>query len=288
MAKDILITPVSEEHPCGPDLRWDPEFLALTDAFAAAIPQGPSAVVDAEVAATAETAFDQVIQMAIDLSARTKDLRILAIYAEASWYHAGLAGFAVALDDLASVLEAWPDGREGVHPQADEVDGDLGERAAALGRLLNQIPGLVATVGWGPDAGDREMMQAAATLNGTFASWTSRLEPAFGADLPSAGDAWRALQRLVGHVTPASPAGDEGEGGNEFSAAPPTVDAWDLIDQAFERMAEQDHHSPALPLLRLLSSWRALGIIDIVDRMKGSGVTLEQMMESVKRQTQGQ
>ena len=53
-------------------------------------------------------------------------------------------------------------------------------------------------------------------------------------------------------------------------------------------MVEQDHHSPAVPLLRLLAGWRSLEIIDIVEKMKASGVTLEQLMESVKRQTEVQ
>ena len=95
----------------------------------------------------------------------------------------------------------------------------------------------------------------------------------------------RPLKKVVGTVVP-SEAGEADQEGGPATLTPAPTDAWDLIDQALARMVEQDHHSPALPLLRLLSSWRSLGIIDIVDGMKGSGVTLEQLMESVKRQTQ--
>ena len=34
MTNPVFLSPVDEDDPCGPDLRWDPEFLALNDAFA--------------------------------------------------------------------------------------------------------------------------------------------------------------------------------------------------------------------------------------------------------------
>ena len=280
----MFLEPISELDPCGPDLRWDAEFLALDNALAAAATQGAASVVEGEVVETSERAYDDVVARATALSAKTKDIRVLAIYAEASWRLGGLVAFADAMEGLTSVVEQWPGARDGLHPRADELDGDLGERAAALGKLLNQIPTLVAMVGWGGHAGDGERVNCAATLKGVFGAWAERTEAAFEADLPSTGDAWRSLQRLVGRVG-ATDADPDAEATLEDFGRP-TLDTWDLIDQALERMAEQDHHSPALPLLRLLSSWRSLGIIDIVDRMKASGVTLEQLMESVKRQTQ--
>ncbi len=286
MVNPIFMTPVSDADPCGQDLRWDADFLALGDKFATAVAQGGTAVVDGEVAGNPEAAFDEVIEMATALSARTKDVRVLAIYAEASWHHGGLVAFATAMQDLAGAAEKWPGGEDGIHPRADEFDGDLGERAAALGKLLNQIPALTATIGWGAKASDADRLASAMALRDVFGSWTTRFEPAFGVDLPSSGDAWRGLQALVGTVAAPSPAGED-ESSGDIIALPPTTDAWDLIDQALERMVDQDHHSPALPLLRLLSTWRELGIIDIVDRMRGSGVTLEQLMGSVKQQTQG-
>ena len=281
MANPVFLSPVDEDDPCGPDLRWDPEFLALNDAFASVGAAAASAVVDGEVVADADSGYDEVVEQALALSAKTKDLRVLVIHAEARWHLGGLVAFGEAMEDLAAVQETWPDPEHGVHPRAE--DEDLGERVATLGRLLNRVPTLAATVGWGGGhVGDSDMLACAETLRGVFTAWTERFEQAFGADLPSSADAWQALRGLVGSVVPSEP---------EEEAAPATVtaaptDAWDLIDQALTRMVEQDHHSPALPLLRLLSSWRSLGIIDIVDRMKGSGVTLEQLMESVKRQTQ--
>ena len=182
---------------------------------------------------------------------------------------------------MATVVEQWPGGEDGIHPRADEYDGDLGERAGALGRLVNQVPGLVATVGWGGTTGDEARAAAALALRETFGRWTNRFEVAFGSDLPSSGEAWRSLQTLVGTGVAASTDRVEAEA----AAAPPPTDAWDLIDQALARMMEQDHHSPAVPVLRLLASWRSGGIIDIVERMRPSGVTFEQLMASVKQQT---
>jgi hypothetical protein len=283
MANPIFLSPVDGDDPCGPDMRWDPEFLALNDAFADLETTAATSVVDGEVVADAERGYDEIVDGALALSAKTKDLRVLVLYAEARWHLGGLAAFGEAMEDLAQVQEAWPEREHGVHPRAEDADDDLGERAAALGRLLNRIPTLTATIGWGGQhLGDRDMLACAETLRGVFGVWTARFEEAFGADLPSCADAWQALKKMVGTVVPSEA---QEEGGPATVAAPPT-DAWDLIDHALARMVEQDHHSPALPLLRLLSSWRSLGIIDIVDGMKGSGVTLEQLMESVKRQTQ--
>ena len=283
MPNPAILEPVAEQDSCGPDLRWDDEFLGLMDAFAAAGAQGAASIVEGELAGSTGRAFDEVIDRAVALSARSKDIRILAACAEASWHQGGLAAFAVAMDDLVATLKSWPGADDGVHPRADAADGDLGERIAAMGRLLNRVPALAATIGWGSPADVADRRACAATLQGVFGAWDELLKDVFGGQPPSANTAWRALQRLIeSDLATADQADDETPSG---SPAPPReIDAWDLIDQALCRMAAQDHHSPALPLLRLLATWRSLGIIEIVDRMHGSGVTLEQLMESVKRQ----
>ena len=48
-----------------------------------------------------------------------------------------------------SAVETWPDPDFGLHPRADEEDGDLGERVAAFGKLVNRIPALTGAMGWG-------------------------------------------------------------------------------------------------------------------------------------------
>ena len=280
MPNPTILEPVAGQDPCGPDLRWDDEFLGLMDAFAAAEAQGAASIVEGELAESTGRAFDEVIDRAVALSTRSKDIRVLAAYAEASWRQGGLAAFAQAMEDLVAAQERWPGADDGVHPRAD---GDLGERIAAMGRLLNRVPALAATIGWGSPLDVADRRACAATLQGVFGAWDERLKDVFDGQPPSAKKAWRELEGLIERELAARDQTD-GDTPSGSTEPPREVDAWDLIDQALCRMGAQDHHSPALPLLRLLSSWRSLGIIEIVDRMHGSGVTLEQLMESVKRQ----
>ena len=287
MTNPTILAPVAGDDPCGPDLRWDPEFLGLADAMSALVSQDGGAVIDAETTRSDGRSFDEIVDMAVALSSRTKDLRVLAVHAEASWYHGGLCAFASAMEELAIVAQTWPGLDDGVHPRADEMDADLGERTAALGRLLHRIPTLAAVVGWGAEVGDEAKAGGGATLKRVFGAWKERLEPAFGADLPSSTDAWRSLQKLVGSVVPAD-AGDgvDDAAAGSVAAAPPVTNAWDLIERAHEQMLAQDHHSPAVPVLRLLIKWRPLEIGGIADLMKPSGISLEQLLESIKKQTQ--
>ena len=289
MANPNIPAPVAGDDPCGPDLRWDPEFLGLSDAMSSLVSQDEGTVIDAEMSRSDGRSFEEIVDMAIALSSRTKDLRVLTIHAEASWYHGGLCAFASAMEELTTVVQTWPGFDDGVHPRADEMDADLGERTAALGRLLHRIPTLAAIVGWGRAAvGDEAKAGGAATLRSVFGAWKERLEPAFGADLPSSTDAWRSLQKLVGSVVPtgAGDGADDAAAGSAMVAAPPATDAWDLIERAHEQMILQDHHSPAVPVLRLLIKWRPLDLGGIADLMKPSGISLEQLLESIKKQTQ--
>ena len=287
MANPQLLTPVAGDDPCGPDLQWEPEFIGLMDAMAAAVSRDEGSVVGAEVAQSDAPTPEDVIDMAARLSVRTKDVRVLAVYAEASWRDRGLAAFANAMDDLATVLETWPGPGDGVHPRADESDGDLGERTAALARLLNRVPGLAATIGWGAETGDEAKAESSASLRRVFGTWRERLAPAFGPDLPSSTDAWRSLKDIVVAPVPHEDPhdGDPEEATGAAGAPPPALDVWDLIDRAVDGMSRQDRHSPALPILQLLASWRALDLVEIADSMKASGVALEQLLESVKKQT---
>ena len=285
MANPTLLAPVAGDDPCGPDLRWDPEFLGLGHVLDTAVSQAGESVLDAEVAQSGAKSFEEVVDMAVGLSARTKDLRVLVVYAEASWRLGGLAAFAAAMEDLVAVLETWPGPEDGIHPRADEDDGDLGERAAAMGRMLKRIPALAATFGWGENAGNQAKVEGSATLKGVFGAWSGRLEAAFGPDLPSSSDAWRSLRELVVASNVSDPAAGGADDEGDAPPPPPAQDVWDLIDQATERMGGQDRHSPALPVLQLLAGWRSLDIVEIVDRMKASGLSLEQLLESIKKQT---
>ena len=290
MDQTILTNPVSEDSPCGADLQWDPDMLALDQAMVAALAEDES-VVEGERVARDATNFEDVIRMAETLCARTKDLRVLTSLAEARWHGLGLAAFASTLEAIAVVVETWPEGREGVHPRADEDDGDLGERAAPLGKLLYRIPALAHTIGWGPSGEGTvdERQEVARNLRSVFLEWEERISPALGSSLPSITDAWQALRAFAqGGVEDAGAAAEEAAPGAAGAAAVAvrTADPWELLERAEELMRETAPHSPALPILGVLLRWRDMNIIDIMLAMRTSGITLEQLLESLRVQSE--
>ena len=287
MVEEALLVPIEGDDPCGPDLRWDPAFVALGRSLAAAVARDDEqSVLDAELARADTPTYEDIAEMARALCARTKDLRVFTVYAEARWRDRGLVAFAGAMETLASAAERWPGPRDGIHPRAAEEDDDLGERAAALGKLANTIPALVDIVGWGEPPEISARADCANLLKGVFDAWTARLEPAFGPDLPSPRSAWTALRTLIG--TEALPV-TAGESPVEVATAEPArADAWDLVERAADAMAGQDRHSPALPVLRMLAGWRSLDIIDIAGVLKRSGISLEQLLESINKQQTSQ
>ena len=284
MPNPVILEPVPGDDPCGPDLRWEQDFLALAQTLQNL--NSPDDVISGTVHGEVEVSYANIADDAEALCARTKDLRVLGIHAEARWRDKGFAAFAEAVEDLAAVVETWPDPDAGVHPRADPEDGDLLERAAPLAELLGRIPALAATVGFGKDLTIAQRFSAASSLRVIFDQWESRFEPAFGMDLPSAREAWKALQDLLGGlVAPPQEHNDAEEPAPVTAAIPEPVDAWDTVERAAELMSEQDRHSPALPVLRMLSSWRTLGIMEIATAMKKSGVSLEQLLESIRKQS---
>ena len=284
MSNPVFLTPVEGEDPCGPDLRWDPAFMELASAFDAASVETAS-IIDAErTTSSGAPSYEEILEMAEALGKRTKDLRILAIHAEACWYGRGLPAFAAAMEDLVSVAETWPDPDGGIHPRADEDDGDLGERAAPLGRLLNRVPALASTLGWGDGVAGALQVESGSTLKGVFDRWNERLGPALGDALPSKGDAWRVLAKMIPGGGDTEAAETQAEGAAPGMPPPPAADAWDTIERATELMTRQDHHSPALPMLRLLATWRNLGIVDISKTMRQSGISLEQLFDAIDQQ----
>ena len=287
-----LLTPVSGSDPCGPDRRWDPEFTSLLSDFEAATADTEGAVVGAETADDAGVSLDSLLVRADGLLATTKDIRVLSIRAEVAWRQRGLEGFHDALEDMLQLLARWPDPREGIHPRADDEDEtDLGERAAPLAKLLHRVPSLAATVGWGNTPESPERLTIAARLQDLFASWTSRTQAALGGDAPTATTAWRALLAVLAPVLTHAGHDDAGEAdrGEERTEAAtargiaPESDAWDVLERACELMAKQSPHSPAIPALRVVASWRNLDILELANRLKPSGITLEAQLDAYRK-----
>ena len=281
MPTESLLEPLEGDDPCGPDLQWDPDFMVVGQMLDSLSQGGLDAIAGEAIGGGGE--LDEIEERLANLCRQTRDMRLLAMRAEVRWRADGLAGFSEALEDLMALAERLPGPDDGFHPRADPDDGDLGERAAALGKLLNSVPGLVATVGWGPTEPTLQVRQeSAARLRGLFGDWQARLEPAFGDDIPARDPAWQPLRGLLGAL--ASEPEEQTEEADEGQQAPATADAWDLLQRATELMAEQERHSPALPVLRMLMRWRSKDILEIVNEQGQSGVSFEQLLDSVGNQ----
>lgn len=114
---DALLTPVSESEPCGPDLEYDAQFLALEEAAKGkAEQQFGDTIIAAE-----EPDWRTVQTLATELLARTKDLRVAVHLLRASTRLQGLGACADGLSLIARLLASqW----DHVHPMLDVDDGN--------------------------------------------------------------------------------------------------------------------------------------------------------------------
>lgn len=128
-----LLQPVSDAAPCGDDLTYDAEFLAL-EAAAAGKPEQQFG--DTLIAAEPPDWRD-VESRCTALLKRTKDLRVAGLLCRAWVNTRGPAGLSDGLELLAGLLEAhW----SAVHPQPEGDDHFM--RMNALG-LINDAVGLL-------------------------------------------------------------------------------------------------------------------------------------------------
>ncbi len=113
---DRFLVPIAGDSPCGPDLEYDNEFLALTLA-AAGKPEQQFG--DTKIPAS-EPDWREADHLAQALLTRTKDLRVVASLTLASTHLHGVGDFAGGLKlALALCEQYW----EAIHPRI-EVDGD--------------------------------------------------------------------------------------------------------------------------------------------------------------------
>ncbi len=131
--------------PCGTDLEYDNDFLALTQA-AAGKPEsqfGPAEPPDWRAAVEgAETLFE-----------RTRDLRIAIVWLRGSLHVLGYAGLPVGLGLIIGLIEKhW----DALHPMPDPDDGDMFARANALA-LLAETEGLIGDLRQARLADDRTL-----------------------------------------------------------------------------------------------------------------------------------
>lgn len=112
---DQLLIEISPEAPCGENLEYDPAFIALEQSIKGkAEQQFGDTVIAGE-----EPDWVEVRRLALELSDRTKDLRVYDQLLRAAVRLDGMAGLASGLSLLRSVLDLYWDG---LHPQLDPDD----------------------------------------------------------------------------------------------------------------------------------------------------------------------
>ena len=119
MAIDVekLLADVSPDEPCGPDLSYDPDYLALfRDAEGTKSQSMGDAVIEG-----AEPNWREVAQSATELLARSKDLNVALLLTAASLAQRGLPGLAEGIKLVKGLCEKhW----DHFHPQLDPDDGN--------------------------------------------------------------------------------------------------------------------------------------------------------------------
>ena len=112
-----LLSPVSEQEPCGPDLSYDPAVMELDQ-----IAQGkPEQQVGETVIPAEPPDWEQLEERSLECLGRTKDLRVAMHLAMALVRRRGFAGLTDGLAVIRGLLEKYWDK---VHPQLDPEDGN--------------------------------------------------------------------------------------------------------------------------------------------------------------------
>lgn len=112
---EALLEPVAADDPAGPDLEYDPDFLA---AFQAAEGTPERRMGDTVVAAE-EPDWRRVQTLASGLLGRSKDLRVAVLLARAALRTSGIEGLAHGLALVRGLAERhW----DWLHPQLDPSD----------------------------------------------------------------------------------------------------------------------------------------------------------------------
>lgn len=167
---DSLLQPVSDEFPSGEALDYDIDFLQLE---IAARGRGEQQMGDA-ISSGTEPDWALVSTLALELSGRSKDIRVAILLGRALLHSAGFVGLEPALRLLAGYVDGfWTT----LHP-APEPDEDDTIRLNALAALSDQA-GLLGEMRRAPLVGSR----ALGTLSLRDVQAATR-EPSPGSDRP--------------------------------------------------------------------------------------------------------
>jgi type VI secretion system protein ImpA len=122
---ETLLAPISTEQPCGADLEYDPDMLALQQAAAGK----PERAVGDTVIAAQEPEWREVASRSEALLRRTKHLGVAVQLARASCNQLGYVGAVQGLALLRGLVERhW----DGVYPLLDSDDGSATMRLNTL------------------------------------------------------------------------------------------------------------------------------------------------------------
>ncbi|MEL6219538.1 MAG: type VI secretion system protein TssA [Pseudomonadota bacterium] len=112
---DSLLASFGDDAPCGEDLEYDPDFIALE---LAAMPKEEQQVGDSVIEAE-EPDYREVRDAALNVLQRSKDLRAIVYYCLAASKMDGISAIAEAMSYTRRCLEEYWDH---VHPQLDADD----------------------------------------------------------------------------------------------------------------------------------------------------------------------
>lgn len=195
-----LLQEVSAEYPCGENLEYDTDFGDLERATRGKEEHSMGDV----VVAAEEPDWADVEARAIELLARSKDLRIASYLAKAQLHTNGIEGFSRGLGLLRGLLERYWDS---IFPQLDaEDDNDPTLRVnstmslcdpATVIRVLRETP-LIISRGFGPIS-YRDIALASGELSAGNGAGGQGIDPATidGAFAECDLDALQAVQETV-------------------------------------------------------------------------------------------
>ena len=114
---DTLLLPIAEDDPAGPDMEYDPAYLAVLRAAEGT----PERRMGNTLVAAEEPDWRRVRDLAAELLTRSKDLRVAVLLTRALLRIQGLTGLHGGLTLIKGLLDKYWDG---IHPQLDPDDNN--------------------------------------------------------------------------------------------------------------------------------------------------------------------
>lgn len=161
---EALLTPIGEASPCGDDLEYDPDFIALV----AAAQGKPEQQFGDTVIPAVEPEWRAVAEQSAAILRRSKDVRVAVLLLRAATRMQGVAGFVAGLQLLNGLLDTFWDG---IHPKLDaDDDNDPTMRLNALAPFCDENQTMLrdlydAQVGMAPGVGPVRVRDIAVAHN---------------------------------------------------------------------------------------------------------------------------